>query len=68
MALCAGLIFVTHAFADNATEDTVPDSAMIEFLGEWMTDTGEDVDPGNFDDEAYRETSAEDDAELSNDR
>lgn len=59
---------VVPVCADNASEDTTPDMAMIEFLGEWATDVDEDIDPGDFDDEVYPETGAEDDAEPSNDR
>lgn len=59
-ALCAGLLASQWAYAAEPASEEMPDAAMLEYLGEWASGDGEDVDPSHFDDDVDSETGADD--------
>lgn len=48
MILCSG-----PTNADKPTEGVNPSSELLEFLGEWETDSGDWIDPESFENEDF---------------
>ena len=43
------------AYAEGKTNDEVPAMELLLFLGEWETDNGEWIDPGEFEDDSFEQ-------------
>ena len=66
-ALCCLLAVAPAMAADTPPQNSAPDAALLEFLGEWEGDDGQWLDPRQFEQEMDRQARQRRDQERDDD-